>query len=128
MANVPDVNASNWEKEVSKSDTLTVVYFWHERCPWCLRLNSIFDDVAEEYTGKIRFTKLNILENPVNQEMATNLGVLSTPTLMFFCSGRPVGQVVGAMSKEDLEKTLDAILGRYRTCLRQSTDLRSYIV
>lgn len=128
MANVSEVNVSNWEKEVSQSDILTVVYFWHERCPWCMRLNPIFDDITEEYAGKIRFTKLNVLDSPANQEMATNLGVLSTPTLMFFCNGRPVGQVVGAMSKEDLEKTLNEILGRYRTCLRQSTDLRSYIV
>jgi thioredoxin 1 len=128
MANISEINVSNWEKEVSKSDILTVVYFWHERCPWCMRLNPIFDDIAREYAGKMRFAKLNILENPTNQEMATNLGVLSTPTLMFFCSGKSVGQVVGAMSKEELEKTLGEILGRYRTCLRQSTDLRSYIV
>jgi len=53
---------------------------------------------------------------------------MSTPTLMFFCSGRPIGQTVGLMSKEDLKKALDDMLGRYRTCLRQSSDLRSYIV
>ncbi|MDH5481840.1 MAG: thioredoxin family protein [Candidatus Bathyarchaeota archaeon] len=123
-----EVDISNWEKEVSQSDILTVVYFWHERCPWCMRLSPIFDSVAEGYSGKIRFAKLNILENQANQETATNLGVMSTPTMMFFCSGRAVGQVVGFMSEDDLRKTLDEMLGRYRTCLKQSTDLRSYIV
>jgi len=128
MTSVSEVNVSSWGKEVSNSNTLAVVYFWHKQCPWCRVLNPIFDDVAEEYNGRIRFTKLNVLENPANQEMATNLGVMSTPTLMFFCSGRSVGQVVGLMSKEELKETLDGMLGRYKMCLKKSTDLRSYIV
>ncbi len=47
---------------------------------------------------------------------------------MFFCNGRPVGQTVGLMSKEDLTKIFDDMLQRYRTCIKQSTDLRNYIV
>lgn len=128
MESVVELNVNNWDKEVSKSEILTVVYFWHQQCPWCIRLNPIFDEIAEEYVGKIRFRKLNVLDNPTNQEMASNLGVMSTPTLMFFCSGRPIGQFVGLTSKEDIEKILEDMLGRYRTCLRQSSDLRNYIV
>jgi thioredoxin-like negative regulator of GroEL len=76
-----------------------------------------------------KFVKLDILADATNQEIAGNYGVMSTPTLMFFCSGRPAGQTVGMMSKEDLEKALDDMLGRYRTCLAQSTQLRpSYVV
>ena len=123
-----ELNFSNWEKEVSRSEMLTLVYFWHQRCPWCTQLNPVFNEIVEEYVGKIKFAKLNVLESPTNQEIASNLGVMSTPTLMFFCSGRPISQIIGLMSKEDLEKTLDDMLGRYRTCLRQSSDLRNYVV
>lgn len=52
MGSTIEVNASNWGKEVLKSDILTVVDFWHNRCSWCLRLNPIFSEVAEEYKGK----------------------------------------------------------------------------
>jgi len=128
MADIIELNANNWKKEISQNEKLMVVYFWHEQCPWCLRLNPIFSEVAEEYEEKIKFAKLNILESPTNQEIAVNLGVMSTPTLLFICGGRPIGQVVGLMSKEDLEKTLNETLGRYKTCIRQSTDLRGYIV
>jgi thioredoxin 1 len=127
MEAATELDAGNWEKEVSQSELLTVVYFWHQQCPWCLRLTPIFNEVVGEYTGKVKFTKLNILETSSNQEIATNLGVMSTPTLMFFCSGRSIMQVVGMMSKQDLEKTLEEMLSRYRKCLKQSTDLRSYI-
>lgn len=39
MHSVLDVNADTWEKEILQSDTLVVVDFWHEQCPWCKRLN-----------------------------------------------------------------------------------------
>jgi thioredoxin 1 len=61
-------NANNWTEEVFKSTVLTVVYFWHNPCPWCSSLNPIFAKIAEEFRGKIRFLKLNILENPANQD------------------------------------------------------------
>jgi thioredoxin 1 len=108
---------------------LTVVYFWHNQCPWCLRLNPIFNEITEEYGGRIKFAKLNVLENPANQEIASNFGIMSTPTLLFLCSGRPVGQIVGLMSKEDLEKAMGDMFLRHRQCLSQSTELRpAYVV
>jgi thioredoxin 1 len=129
MESVVDVSAANWDQEVAKSTILTAVYFWHDQCPWCLRFAPVVDEVSEEYRGKVKFVKLNILADVTNQEIANNYGVMSTPTLMFFCSGRPTGQTVGMMSKDDLGKALIDILGRYRTCLAQSTQLRpSYIV
>jgi thioredoxin 1 len=129
METVPDVNAFNWEQEVSKSTVLTVVYFWHQQCPWCLRFNPIFNETAQEYRGKIKLTKLNVLEDPMNQQIASNFGIMSTPTLLFLCKGRPVGQVVGLLSKEDLERMLIDTLGRYKDCLTQSTELRpAYVV
>jgi thioredoxin 1 len=129
MEGVSEVSAGNWQQEVSQSTMLTVVYFWHNQCPWCLRLSPIFNEITEEYSGKIKFAKLNVLENPTNQEIASNFGIMSTPTLLFLCSGRPVGQVVGLMSKEDLEKAMDDMLLRHRQCLSQSTELRpAYIV
>ena len=128
MSSIPEVNESNWEKEVSPSDRLTVVYFWHKQCPWCFQLNPIFNEIAADYEGRVKFAKLNVLVSSTNQEMATNLGVMSTPTLMFFCNGRSVGQAVGLMSKEDLNRILNDVLGRYRKCIAQSTDFRDYIV
>jgi thioredoxin 1 len=129
MNSVSEVDAANWKEEVSDSSILTVVYFWHEQCPYCFRFGPIIGEVAQEYKERIKFAKLNILENPTNQEIATNFGIMSTPTLLFLCKGRPVGQVVGLLSKEDLESVLEDTLRRYKQCLTQSTELRpAYIV
>ncbi len=128
MGSVVEANPSNWNQEVLKSSMLTTVYFWHERCPWCLRLNPIFNEIVEECDGKIKFAKLNVLESSENQESATSQGVMGTSTLMFFCQGRPLGQTVSFMPIEELEKVLENMLGRYKYCLMQSSDLRNYVV
>jgi thioredoxin len=125
MGTVLDVNAGHWEQEVLKSEILTVVDFWHDRCPWCLRLNPIFNEVSEEYKGKIRFVKLNVLETQTNREIAIRHGIMSTPTLMFFCEGRPVGQALGFMPKEQLKKLIDDMLQKHRECIDQSTELKT---
>lgn len=127
MGSVLELDAVNWKQEVLQPNMLTVVYFWHERCPWCIRLNSVFDEISEEYSNKIKFAKLDILDNPSNREIATAYGIMSTPTLMFFCGGRPLGQTVGLMPKEQLKKILDDMLERHRQCAIQSTELRNYI-
>jgi thioredoxin-related protein len=76
----------------------------------------------------MKFVKLNVLSKPENRELASNLGVMGTPTLMFFCQGRSLGQTVSYMPKEDLKKALDDMLGRYNRCIMQSSDIRNYVV
>ena len=128
MANYIDADTTNWTNEVLKSDMLTLVYFWHDTCPWCIRLNPIFNEITEEYRGKLKFVKLNVLSEPENRELTSNLGVMGTPTLMFFCQGRSLGQTVSYMPKEDLKKALDDMLGQYNRCIMQSSDIRNYVV
>ena len=125
MGSVLEVNADIWEQKVLQSDMLTVVDFWHVHCPWCLRLDPILNEVAEEYKGKIKFAKLNILENPENREIAIRYGVMGTPTLVFFCAGSPVEEVVGFMPKERLKKIMDDMLERHKECIKQSTELKA---
>jgi len=125
MGSVLEVKASNWEKEVLKPVVLTVVDFWHNHCPWCIRLNPMFDDVAEEYKGRVRFAKLNILESPDNQKIAIHYGVMSTPTLLFFCEGRHIGGAVGFMPKENLKRIMDDVIKRHRECIKQSTEIKA---
>jgi len=104
---------------------LIVVDFWHVQCPWCRVLNPIFEEVAKEYKGKIRFAKLNVLTNSDNREIAVHYGVMGTPTLVFFCDGRPLGALVGFRPKEHLKHVLEDMLQKYRECIEQSTELKS---
>lgn len=55
-----------------------------------------------------------MLENSANQDIASNFGIMSTPTLPILRKGRPVGQIAGFASKEDLERGLNDILREIR--------------
>ncbi|MEM1581054.1 MAG: thioredoxin domain-containing protein [Candidatus Bathyarchaeia archaeon] len=123
MLSVLEVNAEDWEKEVLQSDVLTVVDFWHERCPWCIRLNPVFEEVAEEFKDKVRFVRFNVLKNPRNREIAIRNGVMGTPTVAFYCSGRYLGSIVGFIPKDHLKHAIEDIMERYKECVKQSTKL-----
>jgi thioredoxin 1 len=118
-----EVNANDWEKKILNSDTLTLVDFWHDRCPWCVRLNPILDEVAEEYKEKVNFFRLNVIKEAENRKIAMRYGVMGTPTLIFFCSGRSIGQEVGFITKDKLKEKLDDMLNNHPECLQQSTKL-----
>lgn len=109
---IEELDAEDWEEQVLKSKKLTVVDFWHEKCPWCLKLNPILDRIAHKYKNKMRFFKVNVLKSGENRKIAVQYGIMSTPTLMFFSNGKPIGQIIGFMPKESLEKTLDNMLKR----------------
>ncbi|UCE15440.1 MAG: thioredoxin fold domain-containing protein [Candidatus Bathyarchaeota archaeon] len=121
MHSVSDVNADNWEKEVLQADTLVVVDFWHDQCPWCKRLEPIYSEVSEEYRGKVKFSKLNVLTSSENQQVAVKYGVMGTPTLVFFCDGRPIETVVGFQPKERLKQLVDDVIDKHRDCIEKST-------
>ncbi len=124
MASVLDVNADDWEKEVLQSNTLVVVDFWHDRCVWCTRLDPIYREVSEEYKDKVKFARLNVLASHENQNVAVKYGIMGTPTLTFFCEGRPVESVAGFQPKERLKQLVDDVLSKHQECMGKSTEFK----
>lgn len=98
---------SNFKKEVLESSLPVVVDFWAPWCGPCKMLSPIVEEMSKEYEGKVRVGKINIDDNPA---MATNYGVMSIPTIMFFREGKVAAQVVGAISKAEFKKKIEATL------------------
>jgi thioredoxin 1 len=67
----------------------------------------ILNDIADEYSGKIKVAKLNIDENP---GIPAKFGVRGIPTLMIFKSGSIEATKVGAMSKSQLSAFIDSTI------------------
>ena len=68
----------------------------------------ILEELATEYTGKVRIAKVNIEEH---QDLAVRYRINSIPTLLFFKNGQVVDQVVGMRSKKDFKAKIDQMIG-----------------
>ena len=105
--NIITASDANFEEEVIKSKLPVLVDFWAEWCGPCKMIAPILEDVASEYSGKIKVTKLNIDENPVTPP---KFGVRGIPTLVLFKNGEVDATQVGALSKSQLCAFLDGNL------------------
>jgi thioredoxin 1 len=95
--------------KVLKENKVVAIDFWAEWCSPCHLYEPIFEKVAEKYSGKATFGRLNVDENP---KTADRYQVLNIPTTLIFVDGNLVDSLVGAVDEETLEGTLAKYLDR----------------
>ncbi len=123
LENIVKTDAANWKKEVLESEKLIVVEFWHPQCPYCKTFEPVYVELSKEYQGKLKFAKFNVLESPENQKLAARYGIMGTPTLKFFCHGRPVQDVVGMLTESYLRQGIEFAIQKHQKCGEKSTPL-----
>jgi|Transcript_2293 thioredoxin 1 len=101
------VTDATFEAEVLKSDIPVLVDFWAPWCGPCRMIAPLIDQLAEEYSGKLKAVKLNTDESP---SVATEYGIRSIPTVMIFKGGQKLDTVIGAVPKSTLTGTIEKYL------------------
>ena len=104
--NIVTLTVANFEQEVVQSAQPVLVDFWAEWCGPCKMIAPILDELADEYSGKVKVGKVNVDDH---QELAVKFRIQSIPTLLFFKGGQIVDQVVGMKSKKDFKAKLDPL-------------------
>jgi thioredoxin 1 len=99
------VTDESFEPEVLKADTPVLVDYWAEWCGPCKAIAPLLDEVAKEYHGRVKVTKVNIDDN---QEVPRKYNIRGIPTLMLFKNGNLEAMKVGALSKSQLTAFLDS--------------------
>ncbi len=102
--NITHITDSSFEQEVLQSDVPVLVDYWAEWCGPCKMIAPILDEIAADYEGKLKITKLNIDENPATPP---KFGIRGIPTLMIFKGGDVQSTKVGALSKSQLTAFID---------------------
>lgn len=99
MADIPQVGESNFQNEVIDSESPVLVDFTAVWCSPCKMLDPVVNQLAQEWTGKVKVVKLDVDDD---SHLAMEYQVMGVPTLMLFVKGKPVQRVTGYQPKDRL--------------------------
>jgi thioredoxin 1 len=102
-----EIEDGNFESEVLKSDLPVLVDFWAPWCGPCKAIAPVVEELAKAFSGKIKFGKCNVDNNPVTPG---KYGIKAIPTLIFFKAGGVVNQITGMVAKGKLEDALNKLV------------------
>jgi len=101
------VDAGNFAREVLRSEIPVLLDIWGPGCSPCKMLEPIVVNVATRYQGRVKVAEMNAAESGA---MAAQLGVMGTPTLIFFKGRREVERVSGFVGERYIREIIDSEL------------------
>ena len=107
MVKIGSVSKENFEASVLQSEKPVLVDFWASWCGPCRALNVVLEEIATEIGENVKIVKINVDEN---SELAGEYNIRGIPTMIFFRDGEAKKTLVGAQSKEDIQKSFKEIL------------------
>jgi thioredoxin 1 len=107
MSSVQEVNDKNFETEVIDSDVPVLIDFWAPWCAPCRAIGPVVDELAREYSGKLKVVKMNVDDNPLTP---SRYGVRSIPNLLLIKNGQVKDQIVGAVPKQAFVVAIDKVV------------------
>ena len=105
---IKEVNDSNFEQDVLKSQQPVMVDFWAAWCGPCRALAPLVDEIASQYNGKLKVYKMDVDRNNATP---MRYGIRGIPTLLVFKGGQVQEQLVGLVAKEKIEQALNRHIG-----------------
>jgi len=117
---VLEVDDRTFHIQVETQKLPAVVMFYSPTCVHCRAMMPSYIQYAQEYKDRVLFARIDV---SVNLWTGERYGVKGTPTFKFFCSGRPVTELVGAVYPAILKRTVEEVLIHGKECVTKSTEI-----
>lgn len=102
---IVNVSDSSFEDDVLQAAEPVLVDFWAAWCGPCKMIAPVLEDLAKEYTGKVKICKMDV---DANKEVPAKYNIRGIPTLMLFKGGNMEAMKVGALSKTQLNEFVES--------------------
>jgi len=96
---------ATFDNDVNRSAIPVLVDFWAEWCKHCHTLTPVLEELAIDYSNKIKIIKLNVDECP---NSTAKYGVRGIPSLLLFKDGKMIATKSGYQTKSQLTEFLDS--------------------
>jgi len=98
--NVERIGQNQFDATVTQSRQPVVADFYATWCGPCKILSPQLDQIAGEFTNRVKFVKINVDEAPA---LCQRWGIDGIPALLFFQNGKMVDRVTGLPPAADLQ-------------------------
>ena len=104
MSEITAVSEKEFEEQVLKEPLPVLVDFWAPWCGPCRMIAPVLEELAGDYSGKLKILKVNVDENP---GLAERFEILGIPTMLLFKGGVQVESFVGVTPRAALAGKID---------------------
>ncbi|MDR2546674.1 MAG: thioredoxin [Lachnospiraceae bacterium] len=102
------ITNANFQTEVLDSKIPVIVDFYADWCGPCKMMDPVIHVLANEYNGRVKFSKCNIDEE---MDLSDRFRIMSIPAFALFKDGHHLETIVGSQSRKYLAEKAEALIG-----------------